>query len=154
MSREQILNTLRSSLASRRTWLEHEAGRAPHTPPAYVLPPADDLATQFAEELGKLEGRVYLVSDDEDALEQIGTLLDERNATQINTWDLDAIGLPGLGELLQQRGITLLQGNIQGDERKPRLQNLEPAPVCISGADLAIAESGTLLLRHGAGRPR
>lgn len=154
MSRERILASLRTSLASNRDWLEAEAAKAPHDPPPHVLPPADDPVAQLAEELRKLEGRAYVVGDDEEALETIGRLLDERSARQLLAWDLDAIGLPGLDALLAERGAAVLDPDVRGDGRKARLQELEPAPVCISGAALAIAESGSLVVRHGPGRPR
>jgi L-lactate dehydrogenase complex protein LldG len=50
--------------------------------------------------------------------------------------------------------VAVLDPAARGEERKERLQALEPAPVCLSGAACAIAESGTLVLRHGPGRPR
>lgn len=154
MSRDQILAALRTSLASNRHWLEVEAAKAPHAPPPFVHPPADDLAAQFASELAKLEGRAYSVADDAEALDLIGRLLDERSAQQVLAWDLEQIALPGLATLLTGRGVTLLDAMVQGVERKARLQAIEPAPVCLSGVECAIAESGSLVLVHGPGRPR
>jgi L-lactate dehydrogenase complex protein LldG len=154
MSRERILSTLRTSLASSRPWLEAEAAKAPHAPPPFVLPPADDLPAQFAAELTKLEGRAHLVADSEEALATIARLLDERAARQVIAWDLDQIGLPGLDALLARLGVAVLDPDVQGAKRKARLQALEPAPVCLSGVACAIAESGSLALRHGPGRPR
>ncbi|HMQ32270.1 MAG TPA: lactate utilization protein [Chloroflexaceae bacterium] len=154
MSREKILSTLRTSLTSSRLWLEAEAAKAPRDPPPYVLPPADDLPAQFAAELTKLEGNAYLVADEEEALETIARLLDERAARQAVAWDLGQIGLPGLAALLAQRGVAVLDAGVRGEGRKERLQALEPAPVCLSGVACAIAESGSLALRHGPGRPR
>lgn len=154
MSKERILASLRTSLASSRTWLEAEAAKAPHTPPPYVLPPADDLAAQFIQEVTKLEGRAYRVVDAEEALATLARLLDERAAHQIIAWDLAAIALPGLPSLLAARGAELLDPNVRGAARKERLQELESAPVCVSGVAYAIAESGTLVMRHGPGKPR
>jgi L-lactate dehydrogenase complex protein LldG len=154
MSREQILGTLRTSLVSSRAFLEREAQRTPHEPPPYVLPPQEDLAAQFASEIAKLEGKAYRVSDDEDALETLATLLAQKQANSAITWDLAEIGLPGLDALLAQRNVALLDPQVQGAQRAERLQELEPAPVCISGVAFAIAESGSLVLHHGPGRPR
>lgn len=154
MSRERIIASLRTSLASNRQWLAGEAAQASHTPPTHVLPQAANLAVQFAEELTKLEGKAYLVSDAEEALETLGRLLEERGAQQLLAWDLDQIGLPGLDALLAERGASLLNPSVRGATRKAQLQTLEPAPVCLSGVAYAIAESGTLVLRHGPGRPR
>jgi L-lactate dehydrogenase complex protein LldG len=154
MSRDHILANLRTSLASNRPWLEEVARAAPHAPPPFVHPPAADLVAQFCEELAKLEGRAYPVADAEEALELIGRLLDERNARHVLAWDLAQIDLPGLAALLAGRGVSLLDAGVQGPGRKERLQTLEPVPVCLSGVDCAIAESGSLVLRHGPGRPR
>jgi L-lactate dehydrogenase complex protein LldG len=154
MSREQILSNLRNSLVSSKQWLAGQAGGAPRSIPPYVLPAAEDLAEQFAAELRGIAGQVYRVADDEAAVEQIGAILDEKGASQIIAWDFGQIGLAGLPQLLTGRGIAVTSANIQGDERKARLQALEPAAACISGVEAGIAESGSLLLRHGKGRPR
>lgn len=154
MSRERILANLRTSLASSREWLADEAARAPQEPPPYVLPPAPDLAAQFAHELQGLEAHVHQAADAEQALEIIGRLLDERSARQLLAWDLPQVGLPGLDALLAERGVALLDPAVRGEARAERLQALEPAPVCLTGVACAIAESGTLVLRHGPGRPR
>jgi L-lactate dehydrogenase complex protein LldG len=154
MSRDQILSTLRTSLVASREFLAREAGRADHTPPPYVLPPQDDLGAQFVAEIAKLEGKAYPVRDNEEALETIAALLQAKAATTALAWDLDQIGLPGLDALLRHHGVTILAPDVQGDQRADRLQELEPAPVCLSGVELAIAESGSLALRHGPGRPR
>ncbi len=154
MSREQIVATLRTSLASSRQWLANEAAKAAHAPPPYVLPPAADLVEQCVTELSKLEVRPYHAADDEAALETVAQLLAERNATQIIAWDLEQIPLPGLSTLLAQQHVTILDSAVHGAVRKERLQTLEAAPVCISGVAYAIAESGSLVLHHGPGRPR
>lgn len=154
MSRDRILARLRTSLASNRPWLEQVAQSAPRTPPPFVHPPADDLAVQFAAELQKLEGRAYLTANESEALAIIGRLLDERAVRSVVAWDLEAIPLPGLDGVLAERGITVLDPMVCGRTREERLQGLETAAVCLSGATCAIAESGSLVLHHGPGRPR
>ncbi len=154
MSRDQILANLRTSLNANRPWLLNAATCAPHEPPPFVLPPENDLAAQFAAELTKLEGKAYRAATADEALVVIDRLIEETQATSVISWDLDQIRLPGLAELLTARGIVPAVAMTRGAERKERLQALEPIPICISGVELAIAESGTLLLRHGPGRPR
>jgi L-lactate dehydrogenase complex protein LldG len=154
MSREQILSTLRTSLASNGQWLAAEAVKAPHVAPPFVLPAAADLVAQLVDELTRLEARSYCVADAEEAVETIASLLEARAADRIMAWDLDQLGLPGLGAMLQARSVTILDPVIRGDVRKQQLQTLEPAQACISAVDCAIAESGSLAVRHGPGRPR
>lgn len=155
-SRERILANIRASLDKTRAELEAMAARAPHTPPPYVHPPQDDLAAQFAAELARLEGHPHRCADDEEALETIRTILQAHQATAVIAWDRDQIGLPGLDAMLADLGVAVLDAQVAytGAARAARLQTLEAAPVCISGADVGIAESATLALLGGAGRAR
>ncbi len=150
----QMLATIRASLAQSRTFLDAEAARAAHTPPPFVHPPADDLVGQFVAELTKLEGHAHCCANDEAALAAIAEILTTHQAKTVLAWDVALIGLPGLEERLATLGVTVLDGAVQGAARHERLQALEPALVGISGVEAGIAESATLLLRHGPGRPR
>jgi L-lactate dehydrogenase complex protein LldG len=150
-----MLANIRASLAKNRAELAAEAARTPHTPP-FVHPLQDDLLAQFAAELARLEGHPHRCADDAQALVVVRSILDAHGATAVIAWDLDQIGLPGLDTLLAEASVSVLDGGVAhtGTERTAHLQTLEPALVCISGADAAIAESGTLVLRSGAGRGR
>lgn len=156
MSRDAILTTIRQSLQASRPFLEREAARAPHTPPPHVHPAEADLADQFTTELGKLTGQVHRCADVEAALDTLQGLLQAHQATAAITWNLEQIDLPGLATLLQEAGVAQLTPQLphDTDQRKALLQELEPAQVCISGVDAAIAESATLVLTSGAGRAR
>ncbi|PDW04012.1 LutC/YkgG family protein [Candidatus Viridilinea mediisalina] len=154
MSREEMLATLRTSLAATGQWLTEEARRVPHVPPSFVMPAEMNLVAQFVAELTKLEARVYRVEQEAEALTTLAHLLQARSAQQIIAWDLDQLDLPGLDALLVEHEVVLLDPWVRDEGRKERLQALEPAPVCLSAVDCAIAESGTLVVRHGPGRPR
>jgi len=154
MTREQILANLRTSLASSRPWLAGVARSSPHDIPPHVMPVAESLAEQFAAELRALSGKVYPVPDDAAAVAQIDALLAEKSAAQVIAWDLAQIGLGALPQLLAARGVAVVKANIHGGAHGERLRALDPVAVCISGAEAGIAESGSLLLRHGPGRPR
>ena len=153
-SRDRMLARIRASLANTRAALAAEAARAPHAPPPFVHPPQDDLPAQFAAELARLEGYPHRCADDAQALAAIRSILQAHSPSSVVAWDRDEIGLPGLDALLDELGVRALDGTIVGAERAARLQALEPARVCISGADLGIAESGTIVVRGGAGRGR
>lgn len=156
-SRDRMLDRIRASLRATRPFLEAESARASHMPPPFVHPIThDDLAQQFAAELAKLQAHPHLCADDEAALEAIADILAQHQAQEVITWDLEKIDLPGLADLLEQRGITRLDGRIAAapEERAARLQAHERAPVCIAGVDAAIAESATLVVHSGEGRAR
>ncbi len=153
-SRERMLATIRASLASTRGMLETEAAKASHTPPPFVHPPAGDLADQFVAELTRLEVHAHRCEDDETALDLIATLLERYKAQQIIAWSEEEIGLPGLAAVYDRVGATKIDSVLTTAERKERLQALEPALVCLSGVDVAIAESGSLVILHGPRRAR
>ena len=156
-SRDRMLARIRAGLAHTRPFLEAESAGAPHTPPPFVHPAeTDDLAQQFAAELAKLQAHPHLCADEESALDVIQRILEQHGAREVIAWDLEQVGLPGLRELLAARG-TAVHDAALGDgaaQRAARLQALEPAPVCISGVEALIAESATIVLRAGPGRPR
>ncbi|HWQ14522.1 MAG TPA: lactate utilization protein [Roseiflexaceae bacterium] len=155
-NRDRMLARIRAGLERTRPALEAEAASAPHVPPPFVHPAeTDDLAQQFAAELARLQAHPHLCADEEAALDVIQQLLERHTARAVIAWDLDEVGLPGLRALLDARGVTVHDAAL-GDvsQRAARLQAMEPAPVCISGADALIAESGTVVLRAGPGRPR
>lgn len=155
-ARERMLANIRASLEKNRDMLLAEAARVDHTPPPHVLPPADDLVAQFIAELTKLEGRSYRCADDAAALEVIRGLLQEHPADAIIAWSLDRIGVSGLAALLAEMGIRVADSRIAhtGQARQERLQALDAVPICISGVESAIAESGALVLLSGAGQGR
>lgn len=155
MSRDRILNNIRTSLAKTRPQMEDEAARADHTPPPFVHPPEDDLVAQFAAELTRLGGSVHQCADPQAALEIIDEIVRNQQATSVIAWNLDQIDLAGLDEVFDRLGVTLADTQIAYDAaRVARLQALEPATLCISGVNAAIAESGTLAVLSGTGRAR
>lgn len=156
-SRDRMLDRIRAGLRATRPFLETESARASHTPPPFVHPIThDDLAQQFAAELAKLQAHPHLCDDDEAALEIIASIIDQHQAKEVITWELEKIDLPGLADLIKQRGIMRLDGRIATapEERTALLQAHERAPVCIAGVDAAIAESATLVVHSGEGRAR
>ncbi len=153
-SRERMLANIRASLNTTRATLDVEATRMPHTAPPFVHRPEDDLVAQFAAEFAKLEGQTHRCADEASALGVIADILRAHHAPSVIAWEHDKIGLPGLDELFAECGVVALDPHIVATDRKERLQMLEPAPVCISGADVGIAESGSLLIAHGDGKPR
>lgn len=154
-ARARMLANIRAGLANTRAQLAREANRAPHTPPPFVHPEQTDLVAQFAGELARLEAQAHHCADDEGALEVVRAILRRHNATSVIAWGFDQINLANLDALLAEMNVDVLDSGVRAaGDRAARLQALEPAQVCISGVDAAIAESGTLVLRSGPERPR
>lgn len=153
-SRERMLSRIRTGLEQARPMLEREAALVSHDPPAFVHPPEADLAEQFAQELTRLECMTYLCPSEASALEVISQILTQHSSKQVLAWDMAQINLAGLTELLAQHEIQLHDIRVADNEWADQLQKLEKANVCISGADVGIAESASIVLRGGPGRPR
>ena len=155
MSRDEILNALRASLTRNRPSLDEMARSAPHDPPPFVHDAQPDLVGQFASEVERLHARAHRCAADAAAYDVIGRLIDKHAARTVLAWDEPFIGLEGFDTWLKVRGVARGPA-AQGDpaERKAHVQALEPIALGITGADVAIAESGTVILLGGAGRPR
>lgn len=108
----------------------------------------DGLLTRFRTELENLQGEVYVVADEEAALDQVLSLLAESGTRQALTWDWPHIPLPGLALALGEAGIEALQA------RPDNREACEAAEVGISGADAAIAATGSLVVSTAPGMGR
>jgi L-lactate dehydrogenase complex protein LldF len=103
-------------------------------------PGRSELIERFIDELNALGGSVERVSAGE-LPEAVARFLHERGASAILAWDWQYLP-PGLQEALAQAGIRVLRG-------------ADPlARAGITGALGAVAETGTLILPGGPGRPQ
>ena len=156
--REAILGRIRRSLDVNREMLEREAtahGYGDLHPAGPFEPSELTPVEQFTRELEALQGHVHLCAGPEQALAKVRDLLVSHEVDSALHWDWNEIPLPGLQGVFEELGIRSAEGRFLGaEDRAARVQALEPVPICISGADAAIAESGTLVVMSGAGRGR
>jgi L-lactate dehydrogenase complex protein LldG len=179
--RDAILAAVRTGLKAAGPQLAAIAATAPHAPPPFVHAPAPDLVEQFVAELGRLEARAHRCADAGVARDTIRDILSREQAGAVLAWEEADAGLPGLDALLQSAGIRRLgpsghgragpggppagAGSLDdsigvrgdpalGSTRRAVLDELARAEVGITGVDVAIAESGTLVVLGGAGRGR
>jgi L-lactate dehydrogenase complex protein LldG len=92
-----------------------------------------------------------------DVVEIIAGLATRLYARRILAWSDEAIGLPGLNEALAVRGIHVAMPDIpqsNGPERAAALADLAQIALGVTGADAGFAETGTVVLATGRGRPR
>ncbi len=149
-SRSKVLASIRQSLQVAR-----------HIPPQpqVTLPPpsagAADLAEQFAGELTQLTGTVVRLPAAEVPGWMLG-LLKERGAQKLLAWQAADLPVTGVLEALQIDGIQILGADVPADEpgRSAALAEVETVTVGLTGADAAFADTGTLALTSGPGRPR
>ena len=149
-SRNKILGTLRQSLQG-----------ASHLPPApqVTLPlpdtSSDGLAERFTVELTRLSGTVVSLPVGQVAGWLLG-LLAERQTTDILTWQSADLPVPGLLDALVAGGIRLVDTVLPHSEpgRTAALERVEKVTFGLTGADAGFAETGTVALTAGPGRPR
>jgi L-lactate dehydrogenase complex protein LldG len=112
--------------------------------PVNHLPRAAATLDTFITELTRVAGQVIRVNTPQEAAQTVADLCVERGWLEALAWELDEIGCAGLGEALAKAGVRVLT-----TDTEPR--TLAHIPVGLTGAEAAIAESGTLVLRK---RPR
>jgi len=171
--RDQILTAIRDALTRNRASLDAMARSAPHVPPGFVHAAEADLVAQFAAEIERLHARAYHCGDEAAAYDIIGRIIEKHAVRNVLVWDERFIGLGGFDAWLQSRGVaradarlkpcatattvaqdTPVAQDFSPADRQAALQAIEPIPLGITGADVAIAESGTVVVVGGAGRPR
>ena len=110
---------------------EAQVSRPPKNPAEYIAPPVPSLAARFSDELAGIGGQVYRLPEKEVKAR--------------------------LAKLLQERGIERVAVDDIGEEYVTGMETVRvPDPTVwagVTGAFLGIAESGSLLLVGGEGRP-
>lgn len=150
--RDTILRNIQVSL--RTGLLPSAAATVPPRPEPGEL--GGDPVESFRRNLEAVRGRVHGPLSPSEAVDCVAALLVEAGAGEVLAWPLEDVGLPGLGERLESAGLTLVDGVLPDDSqaRAGALQQLAQVPVGLTGAQAGLADTGSLVLIHGAGRPR
>ena len=134
-SREQILTHLRSA---RHPFIEVEA--IVDKLPVVARQENEDLLAIFSEKAQALQCQVQVCETEGDAVAHILTIIGEMSA--VSAWDFQHIPLDGLESGLQQGHI---------DIRSPRDSYVQ---IGITGIDVTLAATGSIVISSGAGRGR
>ena len=119
----------------------------------------DALVVRFCEELEALAGVAYRVKDVHAAADTVASIVARTETAEkgrILSWGLEEIELPGLNAALSVRGISLATPDVpfRDPERAASLGVIASLGVGLTGAQAAIAESGSIVLTSGPGRGR
>jgi len=112
--------------------------------------------TRFQEEFERIAGVFHRVRRLDEVPGVIRRIADEREARRILSWHPGALGLD-LRESLGRQGLSVtLAPDDDPDAEARRLHRDEAAraEIGVTGVDWALAETGTLVLVSGRGRPR
>ncbi len=140
-AREEILRRIRAALDAAPVDALPDAAPAR---PANTTPRAGGGLGQFVEEASALAAEVIRVESAQAAALRVAALCEERGWREALAWGWEEIGVAGLEAALAGAGVEVHHG---GDPHA-----LEPVPVGITGAEAAITDTGTIVLRSGAGR--
>lgn len=151
-SRSRILASIRRSLAAARHLPEAPSVTLASQPPT---PDPQSLIDKFANEIRSLSGTFLTVASAE-APALIAALMDERKATALLAWDQAHLPVPGVLDYLNSEGLVVVGAELPHAEpaRSERLAVVEKVTIGLTGADAVLADTGTLALRSGPGRPR
>lgn len=136
-SREKILSRLRAAQAN-ITPVKAVQDYLPMVPAIDPAPAA--LLERFVEQARLLTCEIYLPADHAEAIRQTLDLLGED--PKVMGWAFTHLPLPGLAEALAEKGIQV------SAERDAGVR------VGLTGADAALAATGSLILQTGSGKPR
>lgn len=136
-SREKILKRLRSAQAK----IAPAEAVQDHLPMVPAIDPAPAaLLERFVEQARLLTCEVYLPADQDEATRLILDLLGEDR--KMISWAFAHLPLPGLAEALAKNGIQVTAERDAG------------VRVGLTGADAALAATGSLVLQTGPGKSR
>jgi len=105
--------------------------------------------------LRQLEG-LFIAERIEKIPALIAQLLRERQLDEVLAWQAESLPVPGLLDYLRREGFKLPGSEIPPEEpaRSQRLAEIERVKVGLTSVAVALADTGTLALRSGPGRPR
>lgn len=151
-SRDQILNKLR---AARQPFPDAPSRPRQYKPVTQLDDESlDALIERFSDEMRQLKGESFVCEGNEAACDQVMRLLQAHETTHLLAWDFKYIPIDGLENAIRDAGITITNPDIQDDAHYQTLAEIEPAQVGLTGADYAVAATGTLVVSTGPGKGR
>ena len=152
MERDQFLGRVRAAL--RGTRLPETIGPDPAPPISFGDPVA-----RFVVAAGEAGAEIVQVEGPEAARGEIVRIAADEafgrsGQAGFVAWDgLDAI-VPGLYDDVAEAGWERIEASVGTESRLDDHQRVANASLGITGADVAIAATGSVVLGHGSGRPR
>jgi L-lactate dehydrogenase complex protein LldG len=162
-TRSEFLDRIRTEMRKTPGLFPATVARRPARPAAEAEIVRRELAERWPETLGRFRlefervgGILHRAATVRDVPAIIGTLARERGARSVVTWPAITLGGDLVGDLggLGLDVLVMPEAEVAGPERARLRAPIAEAAVGVTGVDLAIAETGTLVLRSGSGRPR
>ena len=151
-SRAAILERIRAGLAG-------GVPLAAATVPPLSPPDGADgarLAERFADEATQAGAVVHRVGDGDAAIEAVVGVLVAAGVSRLAAWEGDDLPVPQLLDAVVDRGIQVVAPSEPSDTREldRDWSGVAGADAGLTGAAAGLADTGTVVLRSGSGRPR
>jgi L-lactate dehydrogenase complex protein LldG len=116
----------------------------------------DELVARFAREADAAGATVHGPMAEADAALTMLDLARDAGATRLLAWSPEALGFPTLADALSAAGVSLESLDLPEDPaaRISALDQVEQVPVGLTGVLGALADTGSIVLAGGPGRPR
>jgi len=151
-SRDQILGKLRAAHRPFADAMPQPEAYLPVTLQEDHSP--DALLERFQKEVTALRGEVFVVEDDAGACACILALLESHRARHILAWDFAHIPVTGLEAAIRAADVAITQPDTHDELRAETLIVAETAKVGLTGADAALATTGSLVVTTAPGKGR
>lgn len=163
-TRAEFLGRIRHRMPPGRPSLAPEVAERPADPAEAVEVIRRQLSERWRETLDRFQsefervaGVFHRVPTAAEVPDVVGRLARERQARRVVSWHPEALRAEWT-EALTAGGLTvdpMPRGDIGDEHTRPALRRLiADADLGLTGADLAVAETGSLVLIAGRGRPR
>jgi L-lactate dehydrogenase complex protein LldG len=163
ITREAFLGRVRGELRKTRGLFPATSATRPADPVGAAEIVRRELAERwpqalerFRREFEAVAGVFHRVATMQDVPSLVGHIARERSASRLVSWSAPAMGADLAPALVLEGLSTTAMPDVAVDAREARrLREVSAAAdIGLTGADLALAETGTLILRSDAGRPR
>lgn len=128
----------------------------PAEDPGLLVPdlPEVDLVELFAAQVLATEGVLHRVSTNDEVRRRVAEIAESQESRSFMIWDDDEMGVPGIGPVLAAAGLEEMSGGVDGSDRLAHQMGYVGLDLGITSAEAGFAESGTVVVRSGPGRPR
>ena len=149
MDRETFLTRVRSAMQN------PDLPVGPDESPGGLVPeiPAVGLVDRFVERLGAVDALAHRASEESAAVRIVGELLEQYEASKYLAWEPDYLPIAGLIDRLPGSAVEARVA-AEPSERLRHQAGYMDSLVGITGATAGLAESGSIVLDCGPGRPR
>ena len=162
-TRAEFLGSLRREMAKTRGLFEARTASPPpdadlalETVKRQMAERWPEALTRFRTEFEHIAGVFHRVGRLEDVPGVVRAIAAEKGARSVLSWHPDALGLD-LRQSLGREGLSITVApdiDPDAEARQSHRTEAAKAEIGVTGADWALAETGTLILVSGRGRPR